>query len=118
MEKQFAQHFANEWVAAWNSHDIDRIMSHYSDDIAMHSPVIVQMTGEKSGRLQGKDAVRAYWEKALRMIPTLHFELISYYVGVTSIVIQYTGHRGISAETFIFNNDGKVAIAYAHYEII
>ena len=116
MDKHFAHHFANEWVAAWNSHDMDRIMSHYADDFEMHSPVIIQVTGEQSGRLQGKNAVRAYWEKALQLIPTLHFELMGYYVGVNSLVIHYKGHRGLSAETFIFNNEGKVAIAFAHYQ--
>jgi len=26
MQKGFAEHFAKEWVAAWNSHDLERIL--------------------------------------------------------------------------------------------
>jgi ketosteroid isomerase-like protein len=27
-----AEAFASEWIEAWNSHDLDRILAHYSDD--------------------------------------------------------------------------------------
>jgi len=118
MDKEFANKFATQWVAAWNSRDMDKILSHYSDDFEMNSPVIMQITGEESGKLTGKNAVRNYWEKALSLIPTLKFEMVHYYIGVNSIVIQYKGHRGLSAETFIFNSEHKVSIAYAHYENI
>lgn len=116
MNKDFADEFARDWIEAWNSHDIDKIMSHYSEDFEMSSPVIKQITNEKSGTLKGKNAVRAYWEKALNMNPALHFELIKSFSGVNSIVIHYKGHRGLSAETFFFNSEGKVISAYAHYE--
>lgn len=69
MEKGFSERFAKEWVAAWNSHDLDRILAHYDDDFEMSSPIITTLVGELSGRLQGKTAVGAYWAKALRSIP-------------------------------------------------
>jgi len=116
MEKEIANSFASEWIEAWNSHDLDKIMSHYSDDFEMNSPVITQLTNEKSGKLKGKVAVRAYWEKALSMNPSLHFEFINCFLGANSLIIHYKGHRGMAAETFIFNDEGKVKIAYAHYE--
>jgi ketosteroid isomerase-like protein len=28
--KEFAQHFAEDWVASWNAHDLDRVLSHYT----------------------------------------------------------------------------------------
>ena len=116
MKKEFANQFVSEWVEAWNSHDLDKIMSHYSNDFEMSSPVINQIANESSGKLKGKSAVRAYWEKALKMNPSLHFELIKSFVGVNSIVIHYRGHRGLAMETFIFNGEGMVTNAYAHYE--
>ena len=27
-----ARTFAEEWVAAWNAHDLERILAHYSDE--------------------------------------------------------------------------------------
>ena len=52
-----AQQFAREWVDAWNSHDLDRILSHYADDFQMTSPFIVTMMNEPTGTIKGKEKV-------------------------------------------------------------
>lgn len=117
MDNSFAHQFARDWIEAWNSHDLERVLAHYADDFEMNSPYIVQIAGEPSGRLKGKEAVRAYWAKALAMIPDLHFELISILVGVNSITLHYKGARDrLAAEVFHFGLDGKVVEAFAHYE--
>jgi hypothetical protein len=113
--REFALEFAAEWIAAWNAHDLERILSHYTDDFEMSSPVIVQLVGEPSGTLKGKATVRVYWSKALARLPDLHFELEGVYAGAASIVIHYRGPRGASAEVFWFDAEGKVDRAAAHY---
>jgi hypothetical protein len=116
IEKKFAEHFATAWVDAWNNHDLEQILAHYADDFEMSSPVIIQIAGEPSGTLKGKEAVGAYWARALDLIPDLHFELITTLVGVNSITLYYKGARGrLAAEVFHFGPDGKVATAFAHY---
>lgn len=115
VDREFAEHFARDWIDAWNSHDIERVLSHYAEDFEMSSPVIVQVAGEPSGTLRGKDAVGAYWAKALALVPDLRFELVTTLVGVGSIVLYYKGARGMAAEVFHFGPDRKVARAYAHY---
>lgn len=63
--REFADRFAQEWVDAWNSHDLERVLSHYADDFEMSSPYIAQIAGEPSGMLKGKPAIAAYWAHAL-----------------------------------------------------
>ena len=58
MQQGLAERFAREWVAAWNSHDLERILEHYEDDFEMSSPIIVTLMGEPSGKLKGKTAGR------------------------------------------------------------
>ena len=113
--KDFVTRFAEDWIDAWNSHDLERILSHYTADFEMSSPVIAQLMNEASGTLRGKDAIRAYWGKALTQHPELHFELVNVFAGAASAIITYRGHRGLSAEAFCFNADGKVYRAAAHY---
>lgn len=115
MEKGFAERFANEWIAAWNSHDLDRILAHYEDDFEMSSPIIPAIVGEPSGKLRGKAAVGAYWAKALQNMPGLHFRLVTALAGVDSVTVYYKGHRGLSAEVLHFSPSGKVRAAFAHY---
>jgi ketosteroid isomerase-like protein len=98
MDKAFAENFAKEWIAAWNSHDLDRILEHYEDNFEMSSPIIRTLADEPSGTLRGKAAVRSYWAKARK--------------GAT---VYYKGHRGLSAEVFHFGPGGKVRAAFAHY---
>ena len=71
MEKHQAQQFAQEWVSAWNAHDLDKILSHYEEEFEMSSPAITKLTGESSGVLRGKDAVGEYWSGALEKYPDL-----------------------------------------------
>lgn len=116
LTREFGEHFAHEWIEAWNSHDLERILSHYTDDFTMSSPYIAQIAGEPSGTLTGKPAVRAYWAAALERMPTLHFELVQTLVGADSVVIYYRGVRGLAAEVFFFGEGLLVMRAAAHYE--
>lgn len=113
--RRFAEQFAREWIEAWNAHDLPRILELYEDDFEMSSPVIPQLAGEPSGKLRGMAAVGDYWTKALKAMPTLHFELRDLVIGVDSLVLVYEGHRGLSAEVIHFGPSGKVARAFAHY---
>jgi hypothetical protein len=79
----------------------------------MSSPVIIQVAGEPSGTLKGKDAVGAYWAKALSLIPDLRFELVATLIGVNSITLYYKGARDrLAAEVVHFGPDQKVLRAY------
>ena len=114
--KAFAAQFAAEWIAAWNSHDLDLILSHYADDFVMSTPFIVRLMDEPSGTLRGKAAVGAYWQRALAAMPDLHFELIEVLYSVESVCIYYRrprpGQRAV--EWFWCGADGKVKQAMAH----
>lgn len=69
-----------------------------------------------TGTLRGKDAIRVYWQAALERIPDLQFSLRGVFCGASSVVIHYDGPRGIGAEVFEFNADGKVIRAFANYD--
>ena len=111
----FADDFAREWVDAWNSHDIERILSHYSDDFEMASPLIAQRGFSATGSLQGKEAVRAYWTPAVGPGSTLQFELIQALVSVDSIAIHYRSGSRLCVEVVRFNAQGRVTAGAAHY---
>lgn len=117
ISREFAARFAEDWVAVWNSRDLDRILPHYADDFEMASPYIAKVAGEPSGVLKGKAAVAAYWAKALARLPSLHFELHTILVGAESLVIYYKGVIGMVAELFYFDSSGKVSKSSAHYEM-
>lgn len=114
--KMIAQEFAKEWIEAWNSHDIDRILSHYSDDVEITTPMIKLAAGIDSGTLKGKEAVKKYWQTALEKIPDLKFELTEVTEGVDSIALFYKSVMNkMAIEVMFFDHEQKVNRMYAHY---
>lgn len=116
IDKKFANQFAKDWIDAWNSHDLEKIFSHYTDDFEMSSPVIVERMNEPSGMLKGKDKIRPYWEKGIAQIPALHFDFERVLVGANGITIIYKNQKNQQvAEVLIFNIEGKAISGNAHY---
>jgi hypothetical protein len=106
----WACEFAKEWIASWNAHDLDRILSHYRDDFEMSSPMIIERMGVPTGSLKGKPAIRPYWAAGLAATPPLHFKLRDVLVGVDTIAIYYhsvTRNRMV-AELLRFDDQGRV----------
>lgn len=116
MDAAAARAFADDWIAAWNAHDLDRILSHYADDIVFLSPVAQLRVG--NGRVVGLHALRNYWGQGLAAQPKLKFELLAVLVGHDCLTIQYRNHRGQqAAETFEFAPDHKVVRSFACYSV-
>jgi ketosteroid isomerase-like protein len=113
-----AMAFAREWIESWNAHDMERILSHYTENFEMSSPLIVERTGRANGRLKGRDEVRAYWEASLAATPPLRFEFLDVLVGVDSITIYYRNvGRRVVAETFFMDDSAKVTKAVSQWSL-
>lgn len=117
IDRAWARAFAAEWIDAWNSHDLDRILSHYTDDFEMSSPLIVERMGIAEGVLRGKQSVRPYWQRGLDAHPPLHFELRDVLVGVNTIVIYYrsTTRDRMVAEVLTLSEEGRVVAGAGVY---
>jgi ketosteroid isomerase-like protein len=108
------QAFAQIWIDDWNSHDIERVLGHYSDDAEFRSPVAQQRTGD--GIVRGKEKLRAYWEPAFTLRPDLQFALKKCFVGHQSVAIHYSDELGREViETLVFNADGKAIFGSGCY---
>jgi hypothetical protein len=76
MNKEQALKFSEERIHAWNSHDLNQLLSHYDDEFEILSLAIVKLTGEPSGVLKTKSAVGNYWLGALEKVLYLKFTLL------------------------------------------
>lgn len=116
MTRDEAWNLANHWVAAWNAHDLDLIMTHYEDAIELTSPVAAQLLGTSSGKVVGKANLRAYFQRGLDAYPELHFHLEDVLWGINSVVLCYTNQKGTrTAELMELSAPGKVVRVVAHY---
>ena len=111
-----ALQFAHEWVAAWNSHDLDRIISHYAEELEFISPLIVQRFNDPDGTIRSRDALRKYFAIGLDKNPNLHFTFLQILTSVKGFTLLYENARGgQTAEYFERDLGGRVVRAVCSY---
>lgn len=115
LAESFYEELAAEWLAAWNAHDLERILSLYEEEFELSSPVLAKVDPLSGGKLIGKQAARTYWSKAFSARPDLQFEPIAVFKGIQSMVIHCKGLGGkLCAEFFVFSSHNKVFVSHAH----
>jgi len=111
-----ARRVATENIEAWNSHDLERILAHYDDDVVLVSPVAAVRLGDPTGEVRGKAALRRYFALALDAYPELYFELVDVMWGISSVVLYYKNQRGtMTGEVLEIAPNGRVARVLANY---
>jgi hypothetical protein len=119
LDHALALAFARDWIEAWNSHDLERILSHYADDFEMSSPLIVERLGKAEGVIRGKHEAADYWRPSMSLDPPLRFELLDVLVGVDQLTIYYHSvGRRIVAETLTFDASGKASRGAAQWSVM
>jgi predicted ester cyclase len=118
LQGSFARAFAQDWVKAWNSHDLERILSHYDDEVRLVSPVALKLLNNGDGVVQGRTALREYFRRGLEAFPNLRFDLIDVLWGVETIVLYYANKvRGNkTAEVLQLTPAGKIFKVWANYD--
>jgi ketosteroid isomerase-like protein len=117
LESSFARRFAFDWVDAWNSHDLERILDHYDDNIAITSPVALNLLNNGDGVVNGKSALRSYFLRGIEAYPNRRFALIDVLWGVETVIVYYeTNVRGNkAAEVMQLNSSGRILRMWANY---
>ena len=107
----------SHWIAAWNAHDLEAILSHYDDSIELTSPAAAQLLGTVT--IAGKAALRAYFQRGLEAYPNLRFDLQNILWGLNSVVLYYINQKGShTAEFMQLSPAGKVTRVIAHYSAL
>ena len=116
LTQQQAQDFAKDWIEAWNSHDLDRILAHYDENIVLVSPIAAKLLNDPQSTVRGKIALQAYFKKGLEAYPNLTFELINVMWGLSSVVLYYVNQNGTKAgELMELTANGTVSKVIANY---
>lgn len=111
-----ARQFADDWLRAWNSHDLDTILSHYAPEIVLTSPTAARLLNDPAGIVSGQPALRSYFKRGLEAYPNLAFELLDVMWGVSSVVLYYKNQNGTKTGEFMeLDANLKVTKVVANY---
>ncbi|MGC2300597.1 MAG: nuclear transport factor 2 family protein [Acidobacteriaceae bacterium] len=117
LQASFAHKLAQDWADAWNSHDLDQILTHYDDQVLLTSPVALRLL-QGDGTVRGKAALREYFLRGLEAYPDLRFNLTDTLWGTETIVVYYSNNvrGGKTAEVMLLNSAGKIVRVWANYD--
>ena len=112
-----ARQIAEDWVAAWNARDLERILSHYADDVVFFSPSVVTRYGEPTGMLRGKHVLREHFRRGLEAFGAdVRFTIIDVLSGVSGYTVYYSRENGAAVvDTVVVDTLGKGVQVHAHY---
>jgi len=102
--------FSWDWEHAWNTHDIEAVLAHFSDEVFFTSPMLAEFFPESGGAVRGKAGLRDYWEVALQWIPDLHFTVVGVYAGIDIVVINYRNQKRVLVNEVLRFRAGLVVV--------
>ncbi len=87
---------AHAWFEAFNSHNLEKLLSLYDDDATHFSPKLKIKHPETNGYVKGKEALRTWWQEAFQNIPSLHYKVTSLTANSDRVFMEYV--RMVSGE--------------------
>ena len=83
---------AREWFAAFNTHDLEALLSLYAEDAEHYSPKLKVRRPETEGWVRGKAALRDWWRDAFDRLPSLHYEVVKLTADDEQVFMEYIRH--------------------------
>lgn len=87
---------ALRWFDAFNAHDLDMLLSLYSDTAQHYSPKLKSRRPETNGLVSGKAALRDWWKDAFERLPDLQYTVVKLTADEEQVFMEYI--RRVSGE--------------------
>lgn len=83
---------AVEWFAAFNAHDLERLLLLYDENAVHYSPKLKVRQPDTKGLIKGKDALRSWWKDSFERLPSLRYEPTSFTASNERVIMEYVRH--------------------------
>ena len=80
---------AHAWFEAFNSHNLEKLISLYDQDAEHFSPKLKLRFPETNGLVIGKDALRKWWKDAFERLPSLKYKVTSLTANSDRVFMEY-----------------------------
>ena len=77
------------WFEAFNSKNLEKLLSLYDDEAEHFSPKLKIRHPETNGLVTGKEALRTWWKDAFDHIPSLHYKVTSLTSNADRVFMEY-----------------------------
>ena len=80
---------AHAWFEAFNSHNLEKLLSLYDDEANHFSHKLKIRHPETKGLVKGKEALREWWKDAFDRLPSLHYKVTSLTANSDRVFMEY-----------------------------
>lgn len=84
-----SKQIAESWMAAFNGHDLEKLLALYADNAEHFSPKLLERMPETKGLIKGKTALRDWWSDAFLRLPSLHYKPTNFIAESDSVFMEY-----------------------------
>jgi ketosteroid isomerase-like protein len=113
--KQIAQ----KWFAAFNAHDLEKLLDLYDENAQHYSPKLKLRMPQTQGQIKGKAALRDWWLDAFDRLPSLHYEVIKLTADDEQVFMEYTRHvdgeEGLSVGEVLQIENGLIVFSRVYH---
>ncbi len=89
MKAQENEQIAFKWFEAFNTHNLEHLLSLYHNDAKHFSPKLKIRKPETNGLVCGKNALRDWWQDAFERLPSLNYQVISLTANEERVFMEY-----------------------------
>jgi len=89
MTPETLQSIAFRWFEAFNTKQLEKLLSLYDDEAQHFSPKLKIRQPETNGLVVGKAAMRAWWQDAFDRLPSLNYKVTSLTANGDRVFMEY-----------------------------
>ena len=113
------QQIAFKWFDAFNSHNLDQLLSLYDDYAEHYSPKLKVRKPETNGKVSGKQALSEWWKDAFDRLPSLHYKVTSLTANEQHVFMEYLrqvdGEEDMMVAEVLEIRDGKIIASRVYH---
>lgn len=110
---------ANSWFAAFNEHDLEKLLTLYDDDAEHFSPKLKLRMPETLGLIKGKPALRAWWQDSFDRLPSLKYEVKKLTADEEQVFMEYirqvNGEEDLRVGEVLEIKNGKIVFSRVYH---
>lgn len=89
MSAENNENIAKKWFEAFNTHDLEKLLSLYHEEAEHYSPKLKIRKPETNGLVKGRNALRDWWKDAFDRLPTLNYDPTSFTANEERVFMEY-----------------------------
>ena len=113
------KNIAHQWFAAFNAHDLEKLLLLYDDNAEHYSPKLKVRQPATQGLIKGKAALRDWWQDAFDRLPTLKYDVKKLTADNEQVFMEYTryveGEEALSVGEVLEIKNGLIVFSRVYH---